>query len=354
MLKELHIRNYAIIRSVDIAFDNKLNIITGETGAGKSILMGALGLILGERADTRSLLNTDDKCVIEGEFEISNYHLRSFFTQNELDYDNHCILRREIAPSGKSRAFVNDTPVTLNQLKELGSQLVDIVSQHQTLALNSSDFQLNMVDAVADSQPLADAYKILFKQFRQTEKKLATLVDIEAKARLDEDYFRFIVNELNEADPAADEQITLEQSLELLSHAETIRQNAGAACGALNGEEQSIIDALRDTRNNLSQGAKHHSGLAELVKRIDSSIIELKDVAAELDAIAEGTQADPQELERIESRLQLLFNLQKKHRVNSNAELIDLKQQFEQKLQTIGSLADEIANTQHELEQQKA
>jgi DNA repair protein RecN (Recombination protein N) len=182
MLKELHIRNYAIIKEVDIAFNNKLNIITGETGAGKSILMGALGLILGERADTKSLMNADDKCVIEGVFDVCNYSIKNYFEQNELDYDNTCILRREIAPNGKSRAFINDTPVNLNQLKELGSQLVDIVSQHQTLDLNNSEFQLSIVDAIADNQPDLEQYKLNYKQYKQTEKHLAELTEREAKA----------------------------------------------------------------------------------------------------------------------------------------------------------------------------
>lgn len=353
MLKELHIRNYAIIRSVDIAFDAKLNIITGETGAGKSILMGALGLILGDRADTRSLLHEADKCVIEGIFDISGYDLQPFFTRNELDHDPHCILRREIAPNGKTRAFINDTPVTLNQLKELGSQLVDIVSQHQTLALNDSDFQLAMVDAIADTRTLLDSYRALHAQFRQSEKKLAALQDEEAKARQDEDYLNFILNELNEAGPAPDEQEQLESRLETLSHAETIRQSAGSANAALGGDEQSVLDTLRGIRNNLGQAARHHSGLAALVSRIDSCMIELKDVSAELEHITEGTQADPQELERIESRLQLLFNLHKKHRVADNAGLLELKQQLEQKLLSLGSLTDDIDRTRQELERQR-
>lgn len=349
MLKELHIRNYAIIKEVDIAFDTKLNIITGETGAGKSILMGALGLILGERADTRSLLNADDKCVIEGEFEIKGYNLKSFFAANELDYENTCILRREIAPNGKSRAFINDTPVNLNQLKELGSQLVDIVSQHQTLDLNNNDFQLSIVDAIAGNDPFIEAYSKSYKQYKQTERHLAELIDREAKARQDEDYLNFILNELNEANPLANEQDELESKLEILSHAETIQQSAGSASTVLSGNEQSIIDALRDLKNNLAQASKYHTGLSELGKRIESTLIELKDVVTELDAIAENTQADPQELERINDRLQLLFNLQKKHRAANNQELIDHMNEVAAKVNGISSLSTEIADTQTQL-----
>jgi DNA repair protein RecN (Recombination protein N) len=349
MLKELHIRNYAIIKEVDIAFNNKLNIITGETGAGKSILMGALGLILGERADTKSLMNADDKCVIEGVFDVSTYSIKSYFDQNELDYDNTCILRREIAPNGKSRAFINDTPVNLNQLKDLGSQLVDIVSQHQTLDLNNSDFQLSIVDAIADNNPDLEQYKQSYKQYKQTEKILAELIERESKAKTDEDYLQFILNELNEANPLPNEQEELEKQLEILSNAETIQQSAGVAFSALNADEQGVIEVLREIKANLNNGSKHHLGLQDLLKRIDSSMIELKDIAAELENIAEQTQANPSELERIDARLQLIFNLQKKHRVTNNVELIAFKNEVEEKLSNIGSLTDEIVNKQKTL-----
>ena len=346
MLKELHIRNYAIIKEVDITFNNKLNIITGETGAGKSILMGALGLILGERADTKSLMNANDKCVIEGVFDISTYSIKSYFDQHELDYDTTCILRREIAPNGKSRAFINDTPVNLNQLKDLGSQLVDIVSQHQTLDLNNSDFQLSIVDAIADNNLDLEQYKYSYKQYKQTEKLLSVLIDREAKAKTDEDYLQFILNELNEVNPLPTEQEELEKQLEVLSNADTIQQCAGIAFGALNADDQGLIEVLREIKVNLGNGSKHHAGLQDLVKRIDSAMIELKDIAAELENISEQIQANPSDLERIDTRLQLIFNLQKKHRVANNNELISFKLEVEEKLNNIGSLSDEIINTQ--------
>jgi len=346
MLKELHIRNYAIIKEVDIAFNNKLNIITGETGAGKSILMGALGLILGERADTKSLMNANDKCVIEGVFDISTYSIKSYFDQHELDYDTTCILRREIAPNGKSRAFINDTPVNLNQLKDLGSQLVDIVSQHQTLDLNNSDFQLSIVDAIADNNLDLEQYKLSYKQYKQTEKLLSVLIEREAKAKTDEDYLQFILNELNEVNPLPTEQEELEKQLEVLSNADTIQQCAGVAFGALNADDQGLIEVLREIKVNLGNGSKHHAGLQDLVKRIDSAMIELKDIAAELENISEQIQANPSDLERIDTRLQLIFNLQKKHRVANNNELISFKLEVEEKLNNIGSLSDEIINTQ--------
>jgi DNA repair protein RecN (Recombination protein N) len=349
MLKQLHIRNYAIIKQVDITFSNKLNIITGETGAGKSILMGALSLILGDRADTKSLLNEQDKCVIEGTFDISTYKLKSYFETNELDYETTCLLRREIAPSGKSRAFINDTPVNLNQLKELGSMLVDIVSQHQTLDLNNSTFQLSIVDAIADNADALIKYQSTFKKYKQTEKQLADLLAAEAQAKTDQDYLQFILNELTEANPQANEQEELEKQLDILSNAEAIQQSAGNAFNAIDADEQSVLDALRTLKTNLTAGAKHHTGLTELLVRIDSVMIELKDVAAELETIVENTQANPEELLRIENRLQVLFNLQKKHRTANNTELIDFMNQVSEKLQNIGSLETQIATTSAQL-----
>ncbi len=349
MLKQLHIRNYAIIKQVDITFSNKLNIITGETGAGKSILMGALSLILGDRADTKSLLNEQDKCVIEGTFDISTYKLKSYFETNELDYETTCLLRREIAPSGKSRAFINDTPVNLNQLKELGSMLVDIVSQHQTLDLNNSTFQLSIVDAIADNADALIKYQSTFKKYKQTEKQLTDLLAAEAQAKTDQDYLQFILNELTEANPQANEQEELEKQLDILSNAEAIQQSAGNAFNAIDADEQSVLDALRTLKTNLTAGAKHHTGLTELLVRIDSVMIELKDVAAELETIVENTQANPEELLRIENRLQVLFNLQKKHRTANNTELIDFMNQVSEKLQNIGSLETQIATTSAQL-----
>lgn len=349
MLKQLHIRNYAIIKQVDITFSHKLNIITGETGAGKSILMGALSLILGDRADSKSLLNEQDKCVIEGTFDISTYQLKSYFEANELDYETTCLLRREIAPSGKSRAFINDTPVNLNQLKELGSMLVDIVSQHQTLDLNNSTFQLSIVDAIAENAEALVTYQNTYKKYKQAEKQLAELLAAEAQAKTDQDYLQFILNELTETNPQANEQEELEKQLDILSNAETIQQGAGNAFNAIDADEQSVLDALRTLKTNLTASAKHHVGLTQLLVRIDSVMIELKDVAAELETIAENTQANPEELLRIENRLQVLFNLQKKHRTANNTELIDFMNQVSEKLQNIGSLETQIATTSTQL-----
>src|SRR6478609_1793138 len=308
MLQSLHIRNYAIIKQVEITFDTKLNIITGETGAGKSILMGALGLILGDRAEGNLLYNADEKCVVEGTFLIKEYNLKPFFEQQELDYDTTCILRREIAANGKSRAFVNDTPVNLSVLKELGEQLIDIVSQHQTLELNREQFQLQMVDAIAETEPTLVVYKQTYKDYKKTERSLLSLREQELKARTDEDYLKFILQELGEANLQADEQEQLEKQLEILSYAEQIQQAAGTAATQLSNDETSLVDQLKQLKASMQQAAKHHPGLLALLQRLESTTIELKDIADELDTIAEQTQSDPQTLLQIEERLQLLFN----------------------------------------------
>jgi DNA repair protein RecN (Recombination protein N) len=342
MLQSLHIRNYAIIKAVDIQFDNRLNIITGETGAGKSILMGALGLILGERADSKVLHDPSDKCVVEGVFTVGNYALQHFFDTHELDYDSTCYIRREIAPNGKSRAFINDTPVNLAVLKELGEQLIDIVSQHQTLELNEEQFQLKIIDAIAESEKFLFDYGGTFRKYKKTERELKELLEQESKARTDEDYFNFILNELTEAGLKEHEQPELEQQLEILSHAEVIRATAGNATQLLIGDEQSIVDQLQVLKVSLQPNAKHHQGITELIKRAESVVIELKDIGNELDLIAEQTQSNPERLLQIEERLQLLFNLQKKHRVTSNRELLDLRAKLEQDIAAIGSLQNEI------------
>ena len=342
MLQSLHIRNYAIIKQVEITFDNKLNIITGETGAGKSILMGALGLILGDRAEGNLLYNADEKCVVEGTFLIKEYNVKSFFEQQELDYDNTCILRREIAANGKSRAFVNDTPVNLSVLKELGEQLIDIVSQNQTLELNREQFQLQMVDAIAETETTLLGYKQAYKDYKKTERALQSLREQELKARTDEDYLNFILQELGEANLQADEQELLEKQLEILSNAEHIQQAAGTAAAQLSNEETSLIDQLKQLKASLQPAAKHHPGLLELLQRIESSTLELKDIADELETIAEQTQSDPASLQQTEDRLQLLFNLHKKHRVNNNTELLALQHKLQADLLVIGSLQQDI------------
>lgn len=353
MLQKLSIKNYAIISQVEIEFHKGLNIITGETGAGKSILMGALGLVLGERADAKAITNGEEKCVIESHFNIKNYQLNSFFSESELDYDDHCIIRREITSNGKSRAFINDTPVNLNQLKDLGAMLIDVVSQHETLALNEAVFQLSIVDAIADNVELLGSYKQLFLNYKKQEKHLKDLIEQEAKSKQDEDYYQFILNELVETNLQENEQIELEDNLNLLSNAEEIKSVTYNAYAALDLTEPSLIDQLRSIKSSLSPIVKHNKFIEELSTRLEQSIVELKDISAELETLSEKTSANPTELTSVEERLQLLYNLQKKHRVASNLELLQLQQKLENDLQSSFSLQLEIEKTTKELLEQK-
>jgi DNA repair protein RecN (Recombination protein N) len=342
MLQLLKIQNYAIIKQTEIRFAKGLNIITGETGAGKSILMGALGLILGERADTKVILPGSEKLVVEGIFEVNNIELQYLFEENELDFENQTILRREINVAGKSRAFINDTPVNLPVLRSVGLLLIDIVSQHQTLELNEADFQMNVLDAYADSSKLLEDYRIIFKNFKKSETFYKELLEKEAKARSDEDYLRFVIHEINELNPKEAEEIILEKEIQLLSHAEQIQTSCGQSSQALEGSENSLLDQLRGLTALLSQSSKHHSSIPLLIDRIQSNIVDLADISEELNSIADKTLSDPELLAKQESRLQELMNMQKKHRVSCNLELIELLAQFQSRINEIGSLEEEI------------
>jgi DNA repair protein RecN (Recombination protein N) len=346
MIKQLYIKNYAIIQEASIEFDRKLNIITGETGAGKSILMGALGLILGDRADTKALHNPEEKCVVEGSFDITGYNLHSYFEREGLDEENPCIIRREIAGNGKSRAFINDTPVSLQQLKELGSQLVDIVSQNQTLELNNEHFQRQIIDAYANNAELIAAYSTVYTEWKQLKRDLTQLIDSELQARKDEDYLRFILNELVEAQLQPNELPKLEQELEVLSHAEHIQQATAQAHASISEHEQNLLDALRSIKQQLLPIAKHHQPTNKLIERLNSILIELKDIAAELNDITEQTEANPELLAITEARMQLIYQLLKKHQLQTTDELIELAKNLENKLNNIGSLQQAIENTQ--------
>ncbi len=353
MLKSLKIRNYAIIRQSEINFHTGLSIITGETGAGKSILMGALGLILGERADSKVILEGTDKCVVEACFDIEAYGLADFFNEKELDYEPLCIVRRELTAAGKSRAFINDTPVNLPVLKELGLNLVDIVSQHETLALNEAKFQLDVLDAIAQCAKEKANYSTAFQTTTALRKKLNDLYQREERAKKDEDYLRFVLNELNELNPKADEQDELEKKLDELSHAETIQQASNEASQMLDGNESSLVDLIRTAKTILAPAAKHQKDLQAILPRLESNLLDLKDIAAELEQIGNKTLSDPKLMAEIEARLQIIFSLLKKHRVQNLAELIELQAKFEQQLNDIGSLESTILACKKDLAAQE-
>jgi DNA repair protein RecN (Recombination protein N) len=350
MLKKLVVKNYVLIDQLDLSFSDGMSIITGETGAGKSIILGALGLILGQRADVASLLKKDKKCIIEGTFDISAYKLKTFFDEAELDYDQLTTLRREISIEGKSRAFINDTPVNLATLKALTSQLVDIHSQHETLLLNNSKFQLEVVDAYAGNEKKLNSYKQALNQFKSVQLRLDELIEAEAKGKSDFDYFNFQFSELDEAnlsDP--NEQITLEKEQELLNHAEEIGSYLAKSIGALSGPDESLIANLNLVLQSVSFLNKYDDRFEELSKRLKSSIVELKDINDDLERESQEINVDPVRLEQVQDRLSLIYKLQQKHRVDSIEALIEIRDQLSEKLANIGNLEDEIKALQSKL-----
>jgi DNA repair protein RecN (Recombination protein N) len=333
MLQKLSISNYALIDNLEIGFGKGLNILTGETGAGKSIILGALSLILGQRAESRYFFNQQKKCVIEGSFRIGDFDLKQFFEDNDLDYEAETVLRREISADGKSRAFVNDTPVNLNALKAIGEKLIDIHSQHATLEINDPEFQLLVVDAVAQHSDLLIDYRSKFKSYKKSTSKLQQLIADSDKAKADLDYYQFQFDELEKAVLSNDEQELLEQELNALNHAEEIKRNLSGANFLMHDSETSAIIQLREAGHQLSSIEKYNPQFTELYQRLNSATIELKDIATEIEIIEQRTHTDEARATEINTRLSLIYNLQKKHRVNSNAELLALQNELSEKIQ---------------------
>ena len=350
MLQHLRIKNYALIQNLDINLEPGLTVITGETGAGKSILLGALGLILGERADSKVLFNTRTKCIVEGHFDIREYQMKNFFDSRNLDYDEHTIIRREISESGKSRAFINDTPVGLNDLKELGNLLVDIHSQHETLKLNSTTFQLDVVDNFAGLVTEKINYAKEYLLYKQTQSKLNKLIEQEEKAKADFDYFKFQWNELDEAHLDAAEYEAAQQDLVLLSNAEEIKLVTSNVSGILGDGENNLIDQLQEVKYALSGIQKFHPNLPELINRFQSIIVDLKDINEELLKISDNTTADASRMELLNVRINQVFNLLKKYRLTDVNDLILLKEKFEQELLRVSTLESEISSLGKSLE----
>ena len=358
MLQRLSISNYALIDNLEISFDKGLNILTGETGAGKSIILGALSLILGQRAESRYFFNQQKKCVIEGSFKIDGFHLKSFFEDNDLDYEAETVLRREISADGKSRSFVNDTPVNLNSLKALGEKLIDIHSQHATLEINDPEFQLLIVDSVAKHNDLLNDYRAKFRAYRKSTSGLQQLIDESDKAKADLDYFQFQFDELEKANLAADEQELLEQELYALNNAGEIKKSLLSAYYLMNEGEASALIQLREAGHHLSALEKFNDEITELHQRLNSTIIELKDIAAEIDNLEQRTHTNEPRAEDINTRLSLIYNLQKKHRVNTNADLLAIQDELSDKIQqavfgdeAIEKLRKQLSTDKTQLEQ---
>jgi DNA repair protein RecN (Recombination protein N) len=358
MLQKLSISNYALIDNLEISFDSGLNILTGETGAGKSIILGALSLILGQRAESRYFFNQQKKCVIEGTFKIGNFELKQFFTDNDIDYEGETVLRREISADGKSRAFVNDTPVVLTTLKALGEKLIDIHSQHATLEINDPEFQLLIVDAVAKHDALLADYRSKFKSYKKGLSKLEQLISESEKAKADLDYFQFQFDELEKANLVEHEQEPLEQELYTLNNAEEIKLNLSAAYNLMHEGDIAAVIQLREAAHHLHTLEKYNPEIGELYQRLNSSLIELKDIANEIETIEQSTQTNEARATEINNRLSLLYNLQKKHRVNSNNELLQLRDDLSGKIEqaifgdeAIEKLKQQLATDRSELEQ---
>ena len=335
MLKRLAIRNYALIDDLDISFSDELNIMTGVTGAGKSIILGALSLILGQRAEGKYFFNQQKKCVIEGTFLVNEFHLNDFFTENDLDYNKETVLRREISSDGKSRAFINDTPVNLATLKQLGEKLIDIHSQHATLEINDEDFQLLVIDTVAGNQNLLHTYREAFKAYRQTQSRLKELIALSERSKADLDYFQFQFDELEKANLSKGEQQDLEKELDALTHAEEIKRSLLTSIGLLYENEPSVIVQIKEAAINLASAERYNPEVKSLTERLNSCLIEIKDILSEIEGIEQSSLINEARLEEVNERLDLIYTLQKKHRAGSDTELISIREQISNKLDSI-------------------
>jgi DNA repair protein RecN (Recombination protein N) len=351
MLTALHIENYALIRETDISFGPGFVAITGETGAGKSIMLGALGLLLGQRADSGVLADTGRKCVVEAQFDISDLGIEPLFAEADVDYDDRLIIRREILPTAKSRAFVNDTPVQLPFLKTLGSHIVDIHSQHQTLTLADSQFRLALLDTLGAGKA-TQAYTKAFAQYQSLKNQLEELTVAESQNRRDQDYLQFQYDELAAASLVEDEQETLEQESHLLAHAEGVREGLATAATLLDDDsEQAILPRLRAAKAALSHIAAYHPDAEALMKRLDSALIELDDIDRELQLTTDAISYSPERQQQVDERLALLYRLEKKHGVDTVAALIALRDDLDTRLQSIASLGDRIQALMEQVDQ---
>lgn len=352
MLRSLYIQNYALIEKLDIDFEPGFSVITGETGAGKSIILGAIGLLLGQRADVKSIRTGATKCVIEAHFDVSRYNnLRPFFADNGLDYDDECILRRELYASGKSRAFINDSPAQLTQMKELGEQLIDVHSQHQNLLINTEGFQLNVLDLLAHDDATLAAYQSVYKQWKQAQGDLDKLVEKIARDKADEDYIRFQWQQLDEARLTPGEQEELEQETELLSHAEDIKAGLYQASQRFNNDENGLLSGLKECCNTMQNLQNVYPPAEEWANRLESSYIELKDIADEIADNEERVEFNPARLAEANERLNLIYTLQQKHRVDTVDELIALRDEYATRLAAISSSDEELETLRQRCEE---
>ena len=354
MLKHLYIKNFTLIDELDIAFNPGFSVITGETGAGKSIILGAIALLLGQRADSKTIKQGAEKCVMEAEFDLSKYSMEDFFTENDIEFDQtECIIRRELTATGKSRAFINDTPVQLSMLKELGERLVDVHSQHQNLLLNKQDFQLSVVDILADDSKELSQYQSTFAQYHATQKELATLEEEIERNRQNSDFLKFQFDELTNAHLAEGEQEALEQKSETMTHAEDIKSALYEADNALSAEGTGVVQSLRNALSALKGIENVFPDAKELAERIDCSYIELKDLAQEISHQMENIDFDPAELDTINNRLDKIYDLEKKYRVETVEDLIEKRELLHHQINNIENSDEALSELQQKLERLK-
>lgn len=351
MLQSIHIQNYALIESLDIDFHSGFSVITGETGAGKSIILGAIGLLVGQRADIKAIKNGANKCIVEARFNIASYALESFFEEHEMEYEEgECILRRELYASGKSRAFINDTPATLTQMKELGEKLIDVHSQHQNLLLNHEDFQLSILDILANDEKELQTYQDLYSDYKKVCRELAHIQEQAEKNRQDEDYIRFQVEQLEEANLQNGEQEELEQEAETLSHAEEIKASLYKADQLMASGDMTLLSATKECLQTLQGISRVYGQTQEWIERLDSCYIELKDLSQEIASASDDVDFNPTRLDFVNDRLNLIYSLQQKHRVSSVDELIRLAEEYRTKLDAITSYDETIRDLQKKKE----
>lgn len=350
MLTSLSIKNFALIEKLSIEFENGFTTITGETGAGKSILLGALGLVLGKRADGSSLKNKDEKCVIEAQFSISKYNLQSFFESHDFDYDAFTIIRREILPSGKSRAFVNDSPVNVSDLQELGVYLIDIHSQQQTQELSGEKIQFEIIDAIAENADLLDEYATLLKSYKSNKSDLQKQREAYSNAQKEQDYNTFLLNELVEAKLVSGSQEELEQDYQQLNNVEFIKENLEKSLSLADSEQFGVSQSLKEIRTSLQKISNITSEYNAISDRANSVLIEFEDIVSEINTLAEQLVNDPEQLELLNQKLQLIYSLQKKHQVNTVEELIAIQSGLESKAFAVQDLEDAIAKLETALE----
>ncbi|WP_194768559.1 DNA repair protein RecN [Tamlana sp. I1] len=352
MLTSLSIKNYALIDSLQVDFNDGFSIITGETGAGKSILLGGLSLILGKRADLSSLKNASEKCIIEAVFNISNYNLKALFEAEDFDFETQTIIRREILPSGKSRAFVNDSPVNLSSLQVLGERLIDIHSQHQTLQLTSNEFQFQVIDALANNEEALQTYKFELKAYKKLQKQLQELLVFKAEAIKEHDYNSFLLNELVEAKLVEGELESLEEEYETLNNIEGVKEKLSEAYTLLDDEQIGVISSLTTLKNVFQKLSGFSSKYESLLERATSSLIEIDDLFSEVNDLQEGLEADPNRLEVVDAKLKMLHNLKQKHVASTISELIEIRDALDEKVSVTENLDGSIQKKEEEIASQ--